>query len=127
LSAGHPDRIEAELDLAALALAAGSADAAQVRLRALVEFKGDLEGLAFDLPRALAARCLAAQAASADAQGYWRQADQLLAPYLEPAHALRQPGSDRCPGIGWLAASAKPGTERVSREGAETMGGEALR
>jgi serine/threonine-protein kinase len=108
LPAEHPDLAQAELDLAALALAADDGEQAESRLRALVHASGSGGGLAADLSRALAARCLAALASASEAERHWEQAERLLAPYLAPTHPLRQPGKDRCPGIGWLSPATEP-------------------
>jgi serine/threonine-protein kinase len=109
LPPAHPDRIEAELDLAALALAEGVVEAARARLQSLIEGAGAAGGLAADLSRALAARCLAVQATPDQARLHWDRAGRLLAPFLAAGHPLRQPGRDRCPGIGWLPFATEPG------------------
>ncbi len=108
LPAGHPDRLDSELDLAAVLLASGRTAEAHARLQALIASAGDVDSLAVDMPRALAARCLASQSVASKAPVHWQQAGQLLAPYLDRTHPLRQPGADRCPGIGWLTESATP-------------------
>jgi len=104
LPAGHPDLMETALAEAAVTLAERDERRASEMLKRVVQpSTGSGEGLAFDLLRALAARCLAAHAEPSEAAQHWQQADRLLSPYLSPTHPLRHPGPDRCPGLGWLA------------------------